>query len=66
MLATTGAIVLALGLFFEKTLTGKAIRACAFNPKAASLVGINASRMVLFSFALSAAVGAAAGVVITP
>jgi len=66
VLGTTGAIVLALGLFFEKTLTGKAIRACAFNPKAASLVGINASRMVLFSFVLSAAVGAAAGVVITP
>ncbi len=66
VLGITAAIVLALGLFFERTLVGKAIRACAFDRTAASLVGINVSRMVMISFALSAAVGAAAGVAITP
>lgn len=66
VLGITAAIVIALGLFFERTLTGKAIRACAFNRRAASLVGINVSMMVMISFALSAAVGAAAGAVITP
>jgi len=66
VLGITAAIVVGLGLFFERTLTGKAIRACAFNRRAASLVGINVSWMVLLSFALSAAVGAAAGVAVTP
>lgn len=63
---TMVAVVIALGVFFDRTLTGKAIRACAFNRKAASLVGVNVSRMVMISFALSAAVGAIAGVVVTP
>ena len=66
VLGVTVAIVLILGFFFEKTILGKAIRACAFNKKAASLVGISVPRMVMISFALSAAVGAAGGVVVTP
>ncbi len=36
--------------FFNYTITGKAMRACAFNRRAASLVGIDVRRMVLFSF----------------
>ena len=40
--------------------------ACADNPDAGSLVGINVKRMILLSFALSAAIGAVAGVTITP
>jgi branched-chain amino acid transport system permease protein len=66
VVGVTLAIVIGLSLFFEKTLTGKAIRACAFNRKAAALVGVNVSWMVMLSFALSAAVGAAAGIVVTP
>jgi branched-chain amino acid transport system permease protein len=66
VLGLTAVIVIGLGLFFERTLTGKAIRACAHNPTAASLVGINTRLMVALCFALSAAVGAAAGIVITP
>jgi branched-chain amino acid transport system permease protein len=45
---------------------GKAMLACADNPNAARMVGIPVRRMVLLSFVLSAAIGAAAGVVITP
>ncbi len=59
-------IVIVLTLFFEKTILGKAMSACADNPDAASLVGINVKQMILLSFALSAAIGAVAGIVVTP
>jgi len=59
-------IVIALTLFFDRTIMGKALRACAVNPNASSLVGINVKQMVLVSFALSAAIGALGGIVITP
>lgn len=59
-------VVIALTLFFERTIWGKAMSACADNPTAARLVGIKVRRMVLLSFALSAAIGAVAGIVITP
>ena len=56
----------ALDVFFKKTRTGKAMRACAINREAAALQGIPVSRMLALSFALSAALGAIAGVLITP
>jgi len=59
-------VVLGVHYFFSRTLTGKAMTACAFNPLAARLVGINVRKMVFFSFGLSAAVGAIAGAIITP
>jgi branched-chain amino acid transport system permease protein len=59
-------IVIALSIFFDRTIIGKAMNACADNPDAASLVGINVQKMVLLSFALSAAIGAVAGITITP
>jgi branched-chain amino acid transport system permease protein len=59
-------IVIALSIFFDRTIIGKAMNACADNPNAASLVGINVQKMVLLSFALSAAIGAVAGITITP
>jgi branched-chain amino acid transport system permease protein len=58
--------VILLTLFFEKTIIGKAMSACADNPDAASLVGINVKQMILLSFALSAAIGAVAGITVTP
>ncbi len=59
-------IVVALQVFYRKTLFGKAVRACAVNPTAARMQGISYSRVVMFSFALSGAISAAAGVMITP
>ncbi|MBW2107536.1 MAG: branched-chain amino acid ABC transporter permease [Deltaproteobacteria bacterium] len=59
-------VVIALTLFFDRTIMGKALRACAVNVSAARLVGINVKYMVLASFALSAAIGALGGIVITP
>jgi branched-chain amino acid transport system permease protein len=60
------AIVLALRWFFARTLLGKAIVATANNPTAAQLVGINVRFILLLSFALSAMLGAAAGILIAP
>lgn len=63
-----GTIVLVgvLWFFLERTLLGKAVRATAANRTAARLMGINTGRIVALSFAISAAVGAIAGVLITP
>ncbi len=66
VLAVSVAIVVSLTLFFHRSLYGKAMLACADNPSAARMVGIRVRQMVLLSFVLSAAIGAAAGVAITP
>lgn len=52
--------------FFNHTISGKAMRACAYNSRAASLIGIDVRRMVLFSFIISSAMGALAGIIIAP
>lgn len=59
-------MVVALSLFFGRTRLGRALRACAQNREAAALLGIPVGRMLMLSFALSAALGAAAGILITP
>lgn len=55
-----------LVLFFQKTLVGRAMRACSINREAAALQGIPVSRMLALSFALSAALGAIGGILLTP
>ncbi len=62
----TAAVALLLWVFFTRTLWGKAMLAAAFNPLAAELVGVDPRRVVLVSFALAGALGALAGVLITP
>jgi branched-chain amino acid transport system permease protein len=64
--AITILIIVVNKLFFHCTVTGKAMRACAVNRRAASLVGIDVKRMVMFSFILSSAMGALAGIIIAP
>lgn len=60
-------VVLAvLAFFFERTIMGKALRACAINRRAAQLMGINPSRMSLLAFSLAAALGAIGGMVMAP
>jgi branched-chain amino acid transport system permease protein len=59
-------LIWSLDFFFKQTRTGKAMRACSINREAAALQGIPISRMLALSFALSAALGAIAGVLITP
>lgn len=59
-------VIVGCRFFFHHTISGKAMRACSFNPRAANLVGVSVGRMVLFSFVISAAVGSLAGVIIAP
>lgn len=66
VLGLTLVTVLALGMFFKFTRTGRQMRACSANRDAAMLCGISAKNMVTMSFALSAAIGALAGCAISP
>jgi branched-chain amino acid transport system permease protein len=56
----------ALWAFFNFTMLGKGLRACAINPLAARLMGVRPGRMATLAFALSAALAALAGVVVAP
>jgi len=62
--ATT--VVLLLWAFIDRTILGKAVIATAVNRLAARLVGIDTRRIIGLSFAISAAIGAVAGVLVTP
>jgi branched-chain amino acid transport system permease protein len=66
VLAGAALIVLLLWLLIDRTLVGKAVLATAANRLAARLVGIDTGRVVSLSFAISAAIGALAGVLVTP
>ncbi len=66
VLGVTALCIVLLFLFFSKTLTGKAMKACSVDSTAAKLVGINVSQMVMLSFIFSAVVGAIGGIAITP
>lgn len=66
ILGLTCLAILLNKVFFQYTITGKAMRACAVNRRAASLVGIDVRRMVLFSFIISSALGSLAGIIVAP
>lgn len=63
-----GAVAVFVGLwaFFTRTLLGRAVLATSNNRLAAQLVGINTPFVMTLSFALSAGIGALAGVLVTP
>ena len=63
---TTAVILGALAYFFDRTMLGKAVRACAVNRRAAQLVGISPGRMSLLAFVLAASLGAIGGIVLAP
>lgn len=60
------AMFVGLWLFLDRTVSGKALRACAANRFAATLVGINIGFVLLLAFGLSAALGAIAGILVAP
>jgi|APFre7841882654_1041346.scaffolds.fasta_scaffold07858_5 branched-chain amino acid transport system permease protein len=66
IIGTTLSVTILLYLFLSHTMTGKALKACAINPSAASLVGINTKAMALIAFLLAAAIGSIGGVVMAP
>ncbi|WP_044736217.1 branched-chain amino acid ABC transporter permease [Geobacillus kaustophilus] len=57
---------IALHVFFNRTYLGKAVSACVINPFAARLMGIDIRKMSLGAIAVSAGLGALAGIVIAP
>jgi branched-chain amino acid transport system permease protein len=66
IIATTILVIAALWYLLTRTVVGQALRACAENPMAARLMGINVKRMAILSFGLACAIGAVAGVVVAP
>jgi branched-chain amino acid transport system permease protein len=63
---TAAIVILALWYLLSRTITGKQLRACAENPLAARLMGIDVQRMTLLSFAMAAMIGAIGGIVVAP
>ncbi len=53
-------------LFYHRTAYGKQLKAVAWNPEAAGLMGINIPRAVMASYALSALLAGVAGVLLAP
>jgi branched-chain amino acid transport system permease protein len=66
MFVITLIIAVVLHLFLKKTWMGRAMRACAQNPITASLLGINVRLVGAVTFAMSASLGAIAGILISP
>jgi branched-chain amino acid transport system permease protein len=66
VIATSLAAVGGLHLFFNKTVLGLAVRASVMNRMAARLMGVAPDRMSVLAFAISAGMGALAGVLIAP
>ncbi len=59
-------IIVGLWLLLQKSTLGRALRACAENPAAARLMGINLRGMTLLSFGLAAMIGSIGGVLVAP
>lgn len=60
------AVMAALALMFRYTSTGLRMRAAAFAPEIARLLGVRVGRLLTLGWALAAGVGALAGVLIAP
>lgn len=66
ILAVTAIAAVAVTWFYEHTLAGKALRACAEQPTAARLVGISITRASLVSFGIAGLLSSVAGVLASP
>ncbi len=61
LLALAASAMVALALLVERTRMGRAMRAVAENPRVAALMGVDANRVIVFTFAIGAALAAVAG-----
>ena len=66
VVATCALLIIALWLFFGKTLYGRALRATAVNRRGARLVGISTTMSGSLTFTLAVAIGAMSGMLIAP
>lgn len=62
LLALAAICMIGLVLLVEKTKMGRAMRATAENPRIAGLMGVDANRVIVFTFAIGATLAAVAGV----
>lgn len=66
VVATCAILIVALWLFFGKTLYGRALRATAVNRRGARLMGISTTMSGSLTFTLAVAIGAMSGMLIAP
>lgn len=66
VVATAIVLMVAMALFFGRTLRGKALRATAMNRTGARLVGIRTTSAGVLAFGLAGLVGAISGILISP
>ena len=66
ILASTALVTVAVMAFLRWTRLGKAMRAVSVNPEAARLMGIRVDRVYRWSWAISTAIGALAGLLVAP
>ena len=64
--AVTLAVLILVYLFFRHTTLGLAMRAAAYNPASARLVGIRVGWMLALGWGLAAAIGGVAGMLVAP
>lgn len=62
VIVTTVLLLVGLTLVVQKTRVGTAMRAVAFNPQAAALMGINISSIISFTFGIGSALAGAGGI----
>jgi len=66
IVGAAAAIIAGVWLLLMRTALGRALRACAENPAAARLMGIDVPRMTLFAFTLAALIAGIGGIVVAP
>ncbi|MCA3148458.1 MAG: branched-chain amino acid ABC transporter permease [Burkholderiales bacterium] len=64
IIVTSIVVMLALVLLINRSKLGRAMRATAENPKVAGLMGVDANKVIVATFAIGAALAALAGVMI--
>lgn len=62
VILTTAFLLMALSFIVQRTRTGTAMRAVAFNPQAAALMGVNLNSIISFTFGLGSALAGAGGI----
>jgi branched-chain amino acid transport system permease protein len=65
-IASVLGVMLVLLFLFQRTDVGLRMRASAFDPRMARLLGVRVGRTLTFGWALAAVVGSLAGILITP
>ncbi len=66
IIGVSGLIILSAWYLLARTALGKALTACAENPMAAQLMGVDVARLTWLSFGLTALIGGVGGIVAAP